>query len=89
MHKLKITVKSTKGNCAAGYEVGDYFLVKEPMIIHARPEGLCMYAISAFLPYLTAYYRDTPPEDWINMKQELQCPDSANTVVFGLERLDE
>ena len=40
MRKLKITVKSTKGNCAAGYQVGDYFLVEEPMIIHARPTGL-------------------------------------------------
>ena len=47
MHKLKITVKSTKGNCAAGYKVGDYFLVKEPMVIPAKPEGLCMYAIAA------------------------------------------
>ena len=88
MRKLKITVKSVNGNCAAGYEVGDYFLVEEPMIIGMRPKGLCMYAIPAFIPYLTAYYRETPSDDWINMKQELQCPDSTNTVVFGLERLD-
>jgi len=86
---LRGRVKSTKGNCAAGYKVGDYFLVKEPMVIPAKPEGLCMYAIAAFLPYLAAYYRETSPEDWINMKEELQCPDFTNTVVFGLERLDE
>jgi uncharacterized repeat protein (TIGR04076 family) len=47
-----------------------------------------MYALPALIPYLTAYYRETPPEDWINRKQELQCPDSSNTVVFALERLD-
>ncbi len=88
MRKLKITVKSTKGNCAAGYQVGDYFLVEEPMIIHAKPTGLCMYAIAAFIPYLTAYYRETQPGDWINMKKELQCPDSTNTIVFGLESRD-
>lgn len=87
MHKLKITVKSVKGNCAAGYKVGDYFLVEEPMIIPEQPAGLCIYAIPAFIPYLTAYYRETPPGDWINMKQELQCPDSTNTVVFSLERM--
>lgn len=88
MRKLKITVKSVAGSCAAGYEVGDYFLVEEPMVIPARPKGLCMYAIPALLPYLTAYYRETPPEDWINMKTELQCPDNTNAVIFGLERLD-
>ncbi len=88
MHKLKITIRSVAGNCAAGYKVGDYFLVKEPMLIPAQPKGLCMYAVAAILPYLTAYYRDTPPEDWINRKAQLQCPDSTNTVVFGLERVE-
>jgi uncharacterized repeat protein (TIGR04076 family) len=88
MHKLKITVRSVKGNCAAGYEVGDYYLINDPVIIPGRPKGLCIYAIPAFIPYLTAYCRETPPDDWINRKQELQCPDSTNTVVFALERLD-
>ncbi|MBI4830804.1 MAG: TIGR04076 family protein [Candidatus Lindowbacteria bacterium] len=87
MHKVKVTVKSVKGNCAAGYKVGDYFLVEDPMLIPAKPEALCIYAIPAFIPYLTAYCRETPSEDWINRKKELQCPDSTNTVVFSLERL--
>ena len=40
----------------------------------------------AMVPYLTAYCRNTPEDDWINTIQELQCPDSANAVVFRLER---
>ena len=87
MYKVKVTVKSVKGNCAAGYEVGDYFMIEEPMITPGKPKGLCIYAIPAFIPYLTAYYRETSPEDWINMKQELQCPDNTNSVIFGLERV--
>jgi len=41
---------------------------------------------AALVPYLTAYCRKTPEDDWINMIQELQCPDSTNSVVFSLER---
>jgi len=88
MHKVKVTVTSVKGNCAAGYQVGDYFMIEEPMITPGKPAGMCMYAIPAFIPYLTAYYRETPSSDWINFKQELQCPDSTNTVIFALERVD-
>ena len=88
MHKVKVTVKSVAGNCAAGYQAGDYFMVEEPMITPGKPAGLCMYAIPAFIPYLTAYYRETPETDWINFKQELQCPDNTNEVIFTLERVE-
>ena len=88
MFDIKLTVKSVKGNCAAGYRVGDYFTIKDGLMIEpGEPKGLCMYAIPALLPYLTAYCRNTPEDDWINFKQELQCPDNTNAVIFGLERL--
>jgi len=87
MHKVRVSVKSVKGNCAAGYQVGDYFIVEDPMIIPERPKAMCIYAIPAFIPYLTAYCRKTSSDDWINMKKELQCPDSTNTVIFELERV--
>ena len=38
------------------------------------------------MPYLTVAYRKTPEDDWINMVQELQCPDPVNTVVFKVVR---
>ncbi|MBU2550443.1 MAG: TIGR04076 family protein [Proteobacteria bacterium] len=87
MFNVKCTVKSVKGDCAAGYKVGDYFHFKEGAVLEpVQPKGACMHAVSALLPYLTAYARQTPDDDWINMIDELQCPDAANTVVFGLER---
>ena len=87
MYNVKCIVTSVKGECAAGYNVGDYFWVKEmAMIEPGKPKGICLHALTAMVPYLTAYCRDTPEDDWINMVQELQCPDSANAVVFRLER---
>ncbi len=35
---------------------GDYFYVKDGIMIEAGElEGMCMYALPAFIPYLTAY----------------------------------
>ncbi len=57
------------------------------MIEQGNIKGLCLYALPALLPYLTAYCRQTPDDDWINDKKELQCPDNDNAVIFGLERM--
>ena len=88
MSDVKVTVKSVKGHCSAGYKQGDYFIVKDGLMIEAgKPAGICMYAMPALIHYLSAYCRETSPDDWINQVQELQCPDSSNTVIFGLERM--
>ncbi len=89
MADVKLTVKSVKGYCSAGYKVGDYFHVKNGIMVEpGKPLGICMYALPAFLPYLTAYCRETSPKDWINSLKELQCPDSTNTVIFSIERVE-
>lgn len=89
MSDVKVSVKSVKGFCSAGYRVGDYFTLRGGLMIEAgKPAGLCIFALPALIPYLTAYCRKTSPEDWINRKTELQCPDNDNAVVFGLERMD-
>jgi uncharacterized repeat protein (TIGR04076 family) len=88
MFDIKCTVKSVKGFCSANYKAGDYFFIRDGLMIEAgEPKGLCMYALPALLPYLTAYCRETPDTDWINMKRELQCPDNDNAVIFGIERI--
>ena len=88
MSDVKVTVKSVKGHCSAGYKPGDYFMLKGGLMIEAgKPSGICVYALLAMIPYLSAYCRETSPDDWINQLKELQCPDHENTVVFALERL--
>ena len=90
MSDVKVTVKSVKGFCSAGYKPGDYFMLRDGLLIEAgKPAGLCIYALPALIPYLTAYCRETAPDDWINNKRELQCPDNDNAVIFGLERVDK
>ncbi len=89
MHTVKCTVQSVKGFCSAGYKVGDTFYVKQAFIVEAEePKTICLHALSAMTPYLTAYGRHTDEEDWINRKKEFQCPDSTNSVVFSVERVD-
>ncbi|MHB1127455.1 MAG: TIGR04076 family protein [Bacillota bacterium] len=87
MYTLRVKVKSVKGECAAGCQVGDSFLVQDPLIKVERKDSLFLYALSAMLPYITARYRMTPAGDWINIVEDLQCPDATNTVIFTLERL--
>jgi uncharacterized repeat protein (TIGR04076 family) len=90
MYHIKCTVKSVKGECAAGYKVGDHFFLKDMAVVEAgEPKGICVHALTAMVPYLTAFARRTPEEDWINQIKELQCPDSTNAVIFGLERISE
>ncbi len=87
MAYLELEVKSVKGFCSAGCRPGQRFLFKDPLVIPEDDAPLCLYALSAMFPYLTAACRDTPDDDWMNSVRELQCPDSANTVVFTIKRI--
>lgn len=84
--KVEIKVKEVKGTCSAGYKVGDLFFVEEPVLVSDGKTPLCLYALSAMLPYITAYCRKTEEQDWINALEELQCPDCKNAVIFALRR---
>ena len=85
MYKLEIEIVEIKGKCSAGYSIGDRFYVEDPNIISDKP--VCIYAISALIPYLTARYRDVAEDDWINHVEFLECPDPENTVMFKVRRL--
>lgn len=86
MYKVILEVKEVRGNCAAGYKPGDKIVVKDPIIIMEETDRVCLYALGSLLPYLTALDRETKREDWINQKEEIQCPDPLNTVIFRVSR---
>lgn len=85
---LELEVTKVKGFCSAGCQVGQRFFFEDPLVIPGEHSPLCLYALSAMFPYLTAACRQTPPEDWINSVVELQCPDSANAVLFSIKRTE-
>ena len=60
----------------------DTIEVEDPVI----KGKICIYALSALIPYITAAYRETPPDDWINAVEVLQRPDPENTVRFRIIR---
>ena len=86
MQTIEIKVQSVKGFCSAGYRQGDTLIYCEPNITPIDAKPICIYALSGLIPYLSAFGKKTNDEDWINGLHELQCPDSANTVVFSLKR---
>lgn len=86
MYRARVTVSLVKGDCAAGYKEGDSFEFEDPLLKFPEGKGACIYAIANLIPYLTAFVRESEPEDWINRVVELQCADAKNTVVFRLER---
>jgi uncharacterized repeat protein (TIGR04076 family) len=86
VYRLVLEVKEVRGDCAAGYKVGDKVVIERGSIVSGRSSNVCLYALGALLPYLTVAYRKTPEDDWINLVRELQCPDPINTVVFKVLR---
>jgi len=88
-YDVKLEVESVKGYCAAGHKTGDTIVIRgsECAIDRSKTNcNICIYAMSAFMPYITSYSRETSKDDWINTISRLQCPDIENMVIFKLSR---
>lgn len=85
--QARLTVRSIDGSCGAGHQVGDSYLTDGIIITPEKGGGICLFALAGMFPYLTSYCRETPQSDWINRLSQLACPDAANRVIFGLERV--
>lgn len=87
MYRVTLKVKEIRGKCPLEYALGEKIVIENGLINLKESDRVCLYALGGLLPYLTVLYRDTPKTDWINQKQELQCPDNINTVLFEIERV--
>jgi uncharacterized repeat protein (TIGR04076 family) len=84
-YRVTLTVKESRGDCPY-YKVGDKIVFEDAEIVKEESGRLCIYALMALAPYLTALCRDTAKEDWINNVEVIQCPDPKRAVVFKVER---
>jgi uncharacterized repeat protein (TIGR04076 family) len=83
---IEVKVASIKGNCGAGYKVGDIARVTEQGV-----EGrVCIHALYSMLPAVFAMmYGARFP--WLTDpdKKTHACPDAAYPVVFEISRVWE
>jgi uncharacterized repeat protein (TIGR04076 family) len=85
MDKVKITVKSIKGECSAGLKIGQEIVVDGYQI-----DGyICPYALNSLWPFVNALsFKGKFPwgdEDGLT----LACPDAENLTVFDVRRMKE
>jgi len=81
---VEVIVKSQKGTCAFGHEVGDKIVFDGESI----RGNICYSALMVLLPkvYAMRYGADFP---WSENKDVIfnACPDAENPVVFEIRRI--
>ena len=82
-YKVIARVKSIKGACPNGHQVGEEFIFDRK-----SPAGLCLSAFSSILPFVRVLqfgggfpWEENPDEATIG------CPDCENVTVFHLQRV--
>ena len=83
MSKMKISVVSQQGHCAAEHKVGDEFFTRG-----MTPKGICLPAFGALYPALWALMAGGSfPWAQDQESEQIACPDAANPVVFEVRRV--
>ena len=83
LSKVKISVVSQTGHCAAGHKVGDEFYTSG-----MTPKGVCLPAFGAVFPALwTLMCGGSFPWAKDQESERVACPDASNPVVFEVRRV--
>ncbi len=98
MVRVRVTVEEVRGYCAAGYEPGDSFIIKDYYIPPGQGVKICLHALNSMLTLLMPFLKGVSAEKLgigpRDNEAYLQCPDpgkpytDGGTVVFRLERID-
>lgn len=82
-HKVIGTIKSIKGNCHAGHEVG-----QEIELDAHSSGGLCGFFYHDIFPYIVMLqFGGKFPDDWGGEVIEFECMDRYNAVTIELRRV--
>jgi len=87
MYKIRAEVVKMNGKCTY-HNVGDYVEAEDDLL--AIPDGnkVCLWSLSALLPFLTAVQRrHDEPDDWLSTVNHIQCPDSGVEVLWEIKKI--
>jgi len=87
MYKVVLEVIQVPEKCAANYKIGDKIVIEDPKIVLKESTNVCLYSLSALMPYLIPPTRELPKDDWMNQINELSCSDPHNSVKFKVTRI--
>jgi uncharacterized repeat protein (TIGR04076 family) len=86
MRDLKIKIIQVEGACSRCYK-GMEFEVRNAKL-KLPEDGLCLFALGALVPALTAACMNPhPDDDFLDLIREFQCPDPFAVVRFKVEPL--
>ena len=82
MFEVIARVTSQQGNCEAGHNVGDEFIIGQH-----TPCGMCAWAFCSVIPFAEVLqFGGSFPWEEDTDTSIVACPDPANPVVFELTR---
>jgi len=87
MYKVVLEVVHVPTKCAANYKVGDRIVIDDAIVRTEGSSNICLYALSALMPYLTPLSRELAEDDWMSEVTELACQDSHEPVKFKVTRI--
>lgn len=87
MYKLALEVVQVPKKCAANYRIGDKIVIDDATVVLSESSNVCLYALSALMPYLTPLSRELTEDDWMSRVTELSCQDPHESVKFKVTRI--
>ena len=79
LYDLRVEIVSVKAGLegVCNHHVGDAFEVSGERLSIPDGKSFSMYALGAVLPLLPAKQRISDEHDWMNLDDEVMCPDPA------------
>ena len=88
MYKLVVRIVSSACVNWCVHELGDFFEVEDDMIWIPPGKRICVWSLSALLPFLSACQREnSESSNSLPTVEYIHCPDPKGKVVWKIERV--
>ncbi|GAA2245467.1 TIGR04076 family protein [Herbiconiux moechotypicola] len=85
---VRCTVESMNYSACA-LKKGDWFEVDAEGLRMPDGQSFCAFAIASVLPLVNGRLGDDDPDEWLDSKPLLQCPDPPEALWMRLENVTE